>query len=477
MRVGRVTAHPSLRRRVAAVLLLALVVLLPGIGSSVAAMQVVTPRPNIIVFYLDDTSPHDGRLWSNANRTPTLKNYFVDNGVEFKNAIGETPLCCPGRASLLTGLHTHHHGVFRNRPHTFKPGENVAEALQRSGYATMWVGKYLNRVDSFSEADWNRHENGWTWFDALDTYNAKFFNYSLHTKTGNISYGQKHSTRMAAERTALHIEQTPAEKPVFGVVSISNTHAPNTPMQQYRDDPRCDNIQPWNPPNYNEADISDKPSYYNQAPLQPYQNGWPMRTYCREMLGVDWAVAHVISALQREGRLDNTMLVFTADNGMTWGQHRRGQHKLTIYSTPVPLYIWWPSHLGNGSRGRVINDVVSNIDLAPTFCDIAGCTLGPYPTGQDEPDGLSMLPLLESGAANPSLGRDAVLEQSHYWRAIRTTSASPLGRWHYAEYDSGERELYDSVNDPWEMENVAGKPAYAEVQQQLRQRLHQLLNN
>ena len=476
MRSVAVTALPSVRRKVAAVLLLGLLVLAPGIGTSVAALEAVEPLPNIIVIYLDDTSPHDGRLWSNANRTPTLKSYFVDNGVKFSNAIGETPLCCPGRASLLTGLHTNHHGVFRNYPNLFKPGENVAEALQRSGYATMWIGKYLNRADSFTEADWTRHENGWTYFDALNTYNAKFFNYKVHTKTGNVSYGRTHSTRMVAERAAMRIAQTPADQPLFGVLSISNTHAPNTPMQQYRDDPRCDNIKPWNPPNYNEADISDKPSYYNKAPLQPYPNGWPMKKYCREMLGVDWAVARVVSALQNAGRLDNTMLVFTADNGMTWGQHRRGQNKMTIYSTPVPLYIWWPSGLGNGSRGRVINDIVSNIDLAPTFCDIAGCTLGPYPTGQDAPDGLSMMPLLRSSASNPSLGRDAVLEQSHYWRAIRTTSASPLGRWHYAEYDSGERELYDSVNDPWELENIAGRPENAELVQNLHQRLQQLLS-
>jgi arylsulfatase A-like enzyme len=477
MRSVVVTGYAPARRRIVAMFLLGLVVLVPGIGSSVAAMQVVTPRPNIIVFYLDDTSPHDGRLWSNANRTPTLKNYFVDNGVEFTNAIGETPLCCPGRAGLLTGLHTHHHGMYRNRPYTFKPGEHIGEALQDSGYATMWIGKYFNRVDSFSESDWDKHEQGWTWFDALDTYNAKFFNYSLHTKTGSISYGQKHSTRMVAERAALHIQQADDDKPVFGILSISNTHAPNTPMQQYRDDPRCDAIKPWNPPSYNEADISDKPSYYDGAPLQPYPNGWPMKKYCREMLGVDWAVQHVINALQQDGRLDNTMLIFTADNGMTWGEHRRGQHKLTIYSTPLPLYVWWPSHLGDDSRGKVVSDVVSNIDLAPTFCDIAGCTLGPYPTGQDAPDGVSMLPLLEASGPNPSLGRDAVLEQSHYWRAIRTTSASALGRWHYAEYDSGERELYDSVNDPWELENIAGDPSKAQLVQQLHQRLMQFLNN
>ena len=473
MRSVSVAASPSVRRRIVAVLLLGLVAIVPNVGSSVAA-GAVNPRPNIIVFYLDDTSPHDGRLWKVRSRTPTLRQYFVDEGVEFSNSVGETPLCCPGRASLLTGLHTHHHGMFRNKPDQFSPGEHVAKALTRAGYATMWIGKYFNRTDTFTESEWDRHENGWTWFDALDSLNAQFFNYTVHTKTGSINYGQKHSTRMVAERAALHINQTPDDQPIFGVLSISNTHAPNTPMQQYRDDPRCDSIKPWNPPNYNEADMSDKPSYYRDNPLLPYANGWPMQRYCREMLGVDWAVEHVINALRNDGRLNNTMLVFTADNGMSWGEHRRGQKKLTIYTTPVPLYVWWPSQAG---QGRVISDHVSNIDLAPTFCDIAGCSLGPYPTGQSNPDGLSLLPLLQSNQENPTLGRDVILEQAWYWRAVRTTRSSNLGLWHYAEYDSGERELYDLAADPWEMENVAGKPAYADIQQTLRQRLHQLLNN
>lgn len=119
-------------------------------------------QPNIVVFYLDDTNPAQGLLWSNANRTPTLRSLFIDHGVSFPNAIGETPLCCPGRANLLTGLHTHNHGVTYNDVRLFNPSEHVGRALKETGYDTMWIGKYMNHPDRLSAADWSRHASGWT---------------------------------------------------------------------------------------------------------------------------------------------------------------------------------------------------------------------------------------------------------------------------------------------------------------------------
>src|SRR6187551_3482964 len=105
----------------------------PG-GSGVVTLAAEDERPNIVFFYLDDLSPHDARLWSDPALTPNLYHYFVEHGISFANAFGESPLCCPGRAGLLTGLHTHNNGVFRNNIHFLHPTNIVATDLQDAGY-------------------------------------------------------------------------------------------------------------------------------------------------------------------------------------------------------------------------------------------------------------------------------------------------------------------------------------------------------
>jgi hypothetical protein len=165
---------------------------------------------------------------------------------------------------------------------------------------------------------------------------------------------------------------------------------------------------------------------------------------------------------------------------MAWGAHRKGQQKNVPYATAVPLYFAWPDRWG--SDPREVGEYVSNIDLAPTFCKIGGCTLGPYPSGQSKPDGKSLLGLLDQGT---SLGRDALLESSLLgepiedipgWAGVRTTPQSALGLWHYVEYADGERELYDELRDPYELDNLAGHPEQASVQDALAERLNELLS-
>lgn len=431
--------------------------------------------PNIVVFYLDDVSPHDGRLWNDPSRTPAIYEHFIEHGIEFENAIGENPLCCPGRANFLTGLHTHNNGVVQNDAQLFDPSEHIGKALKGVGYSTMYIGKYLNLNSSLSPDEWQSHGAGWTHLDAIYGVNGSFNNYTLRTKTGDIAFGTYHSTQMVADRTIMHLRSTPTSTPVFAVVSMYNLHHPNIPMPEFKDDPRCADMAPWNPPNYNEQDVSDKPAEVRALPLLPDADGWPMVGYCEEMLGVDKAVRQVTDELNAVGRLDNTLLVFTADNGMSWGAHRFGQQKRMPYATRVPLYMSWPARWG--SESRTITDHTSSIDLAPTFCDLAGCVLSDYPAGQTEPDGVSLRPLLNGNATD--LGRDALLEVSYLsghvpWQAVRTTALHELGLWHYVEYGNGERELYDLAADPWELDNRAGLSGHENVVTALGQRLDEL---
>jgi len=132
----------------------------------------------------------------------------------------------------------------------------------------------------------------------------------------------------------------------------------------------------------------------------------------------------------------------------------------------------WPRRWGGEPRG--VDELVSNIDLAPTLCAIAGCEMGPFRHGPRRADGVDILPLLDGRVAH--LDRTVVREEGALstvprFRAIRTSGQHPLGRWHYVEYGTGEVEFYDSEQDPWELTNRAADPSYAEVVRTLAKEL------
>jgi hypothetical protein len=211
--------------------------------------------------------------------------------------------------------------------------------------------------------------------------------------------------------------------------------------------------------------VSDKPRYVQELPPLD-RGGVELTGLCRVLLANDDAVGAVRAALAATGRLGNTIFVYAGDNGMNTGEHRL-KGKETPYVTAIPFYMAWPDVLG--TVPRTIGERLQNIDFAPTICDLLGCTLGPYPNGQQTPDGISFKPLLLGTAT--SLSRDAVLDEMPQiaagqpadvppWYAVTTTGASPLAhqgcasagtggcRWHYVEYKDGERELYDDSGGP-----------------------------
>jgi N-acetylglucosamine-6-sulfatase len=445
----------------------------PSVGSPGPSAET---RPDIIVVYLDDVSPHDGRLWTNRRRTPTLARLFVEEATTFDLAISETPLCCPARATLLTGLHTSAHGVDQNDVRLFDPSVTLATELDAVGYETIIVGKYMNGLrDGVRRRDVADYAVGWDAFDVVYHDNGRYVDYDLWTRDGIVTHGRRpadHSTRMVERRTVAHLRATAPDTPVFAVMSMYDLHSPNRSQARFDGVRACRRIDPWSPPSYNERDVSDKPRYVQERERLKRRE-WSMTEYCEQMLGVDRAVAGVLRAQERRGRAADTLFIFTSDNGATWGAHRLGQMKSVPYATPVPLAMRWEARWG--TEPRVLPEAVSNIDLAPTICAIAGCEMGPFADGTVAAHGLDLMPLLDGTVTD--LGRDALREHSAPdsfrpgFRGLRTTPSNPLGRWHYVEYETDERELYDSVADPWELENVADDPAYADVAAALAERL------
>jgi arylsulfatase A-like enzyme len=430
-------------------------------------------RPDIVVIYLDDVDPHDARLWRNERRTPTLARMFAASGVHFTSAISETPLCSPGRASTLTGQHTANHGVNDNVAAPFDPRVTIGTELRGAGYHTVFVGKYLNQLrDEVKRKQLRRHARGWDAFDIIYENNGKYFDYAMWSPGKGIErYGSKpsdHSTLVTKRRLIEHVRTAPPDQPLFAFASVYDLHAPNLPAQKYENARRCRNIKGWAPPSYNLA-RKDKPRFIRER-RKLNRSSWPMQTYCEEMLAVEELTRALVREQRRRGRMDDTLFVFTADNGVAWGIHRLPQRKGVPYATPIPLVMSWPARWGD--EVVEIDEVVSNIDIAPTVCALAGCEMGPFKGGPATADGLSLLPLLDGQADH--LERTVVREESgpgypsapRFW-ALRTTSQHPLGRYHYTEWETGEVELYDSLADPWELKNLALRGEHDEVVAQL----------
>jgi arylsulfatase A-like enzyme len=173
------------------------------------------------------------------------------------------------------------------------------------------------------------------------------------------------------------------------------------------------------------------------------------------LLSSDDLLGKIVAELKAQNRYQNTIFILTADNGYGFGEHRIPA-KTSPYVTHVPLYISWPA--GRGTEPRTEDAILSNIDIAPTICEIAGCVMGPYPNGQQIPDGISFAPLLKDQPL--TINRDAILASQPIkpdnaspdtrpaWWAVRTTEKNPNGLWHYIEYNTGEKELYDMSNGP-----------------------------
>ncbi len=452
----------------AAVVVCGLIAVLGSEPVAARRAQAGLERPDIVMVVLDDVVA--GSMPRLLARLPSMRERFVETGIRFTSAIGETPMCCPGRAGLLTGQHTHNHGVFRNNASRFDPTVTLATVLDDRGYYTALAGKYFNRMFGLKD----KTPPGW---DHIAGFSGGYYEYLMWVDgvaEGHHSLESDHSVDVSTGHAVDFIEQAPADQPLFLWYSPYAVHGEDgwypKPAPRHIDDPRCDGVANWKPPNYAESDLSDKPAWIRaRGPMGVFPTGWPMEPMCDTLLSVDEGFAAIEDALAPRGRLDDTIWVLVADNGMTYGQHSL-TGKLVPYATPIPLYVSWPA--GRGETQRTEDLLVSNIDIAPTLAALAGATM-------PDADGLDWSPLLRDQPVD--LGRGEVLESLPAtlasqrdlptWWGIRTADK----RWHYIEWSTGERELYDLTSDPWELTSRDRDSAYARYIPGLSARLHALM--
>jgi len=427
-------------------------------------------RPNVLVLMTDDQTLESVRVMAN------VRSLLAAQGTTFANSFVSYSLCCPSRATFLTGQYAHNHGVMGNAPPQggsakLDHSNTLAVWLQRSGYRTVHLGKFLN---GYGRDATPPVPPGWSeWYGSVDPSTYRFFNYTLNENGTLHTYAGSYQTDLYASKAVDLVGRlAAATQPFFLSVAFL---APHNGQPRDGDDPanlgtpspapRHRNrfaAEPLpQPPSFNEADVSDKPAAVRRrAGLGPRRVTAERELYqqrLESLLAVDEAIGRIVDAVRTSGELGRTLIVFTSDNGFMHGEHRIPSGKVVVYepSIRVPLILRGPGV----PRGRTHRDLVVNADVAATILDAANARAG-RPL-----DGRSLLPLARD--VRRRLGRDILLETSNY-SAIRTP------RFKYVEYRTGEQELYDLARDPYELTSRHADPALAGIKAELARRLAKL---
>jgi N-acetylglucosamine-6-sulfatase len=469
-------------------------------------------RPNLVVIMADDMRADDLR-WM-----PSVRRLLVQRGASFANSFAPYPLCCPSRASFLTGQYAHNHHVLSNVApygfHSFDDSSTVATDLSAAGYRTGLVGKYLNGYGrdappgSASGTDSTRYvPPGWTqWRGAPTVVQGDFagsvYDYRNTTVNWNEQLvslrGQYNTTAFGDMSVRLINRWAPLDSPFFLYTSYLAPHfgrpaEPDDPPRIQSDVPRMLSRTPavtgqvrnrfdsviTKPRGRTERDVGDKAAWFAEMPIPlPGQVAAMVesaRQRAEALTLLDQQVARTVQALQGAGELDRTVIVFTSDNGFFEGEHRLQADKTLPYEPAlrVPLVI-----RGAGiPDGVVRRDPAMTIDLAPTLDALAAAA----PTRVV--DGRSILNVArhgDEGWDRPVITATGPLSSLERWNVDALALADVpfddrerfvLGlrvkSFAYFTWATGETELYDMRTDPGQLDSVADDPVYAPAKARL----------
>ncbi len=435
-------------------------------GPIAAQAAAAITKPNVVLIVTDDQTMQSVAKMSYLNSQAGM--------IKFNQAEDNNALCCPTRCSILQGRWDTHTGVTTNvQGNKCAEQETLPVWLGRSGYHSGLYGKYLNGYP-FGRGLYR--PAGWTdWQAAYGNPQYQQYNWDLNSNGVSKHYGATaadYEVTVLTDKLLSFINvKAAAGKPFFAAFTPSATHTP------WKASPsRVGTFAGATVPHdhsYNEADVSDKPAYVRALPL--VKDSWSNQRRRKEYEAaatIDDAIKRIDTTLKSAGVYNRTVLIFTTDNGYSFGNHRwRRKHCEYNECHKMPLFVRYP-----GLNGRTDStSLVSSVDLAPTIAELAGATPG------IAQDGRSFVPLLFNPAA---AWRDAVLQHHpggdmdgkpgqfdsipQYFSVKGYTSQ---GLFKYVELDTGERELYDQAADPYELVNRANQPAYAIAQSQLKTKL------
>jgi arylsulfatase A-like enzyme len=384
-------------------------------------------HPNILFILTDDQRLGD------IEHMKSLNSLLVEQGAFFKNYFDNVSLCCPSRTSILRGQCAHNTGILTNKGKAggwqtaFDHGlENstVATWLHNQGYYTALIGKYLNgypgtQPPTYIPAGWDY------WASASKGNPYSEYNYTLNENGKLVSYGQNpedYGTDVYANKAKQVIKEcAKSGKPFFIYLAFYAPHAPATPAPRHLSlfheakVPRSEA--------FNEKDVSNKPQFIQRLePLTDDEVRAEDAFYgkrLRSLQAVDEAIRNLYETLKENNQLDETYIVFTSDNGFHLGEHRMRAGKQSAYETDIhlPLIVRGP---GVPHRQNV-EAIVGNIDLAPTFADIASAKPPAFV------DGRSILPFL-SGLKPDTAWRKRFLVEHYKFGAARLPASGAARR-------------------------------------------------
>jgi arylsulfatase A-like enzyme len=432
-------------------------------------------KPNIIFFLADDQRDDTlGCAGDKIIHSPNLDS-LASRGVRFENAFCEVPICAASRATLLSGLTQRTHGYnFLELP---VPYEYVATSypamLKDAGYRIGFAGKYGTRFERQGV--------------------KKKFDFMKHI--GRNPYLKKmpdgtlrHETDLCADAAIEFIKSTPEDKPFCMSVSFNATHAEDKdlrPGYHFQWPESADGL--YEDVEFPAPELSDEKYFKAMPPFLQKEKGlsrsryywrWDtpekyqtnIRAYYRMITGIDNAIARVLKVLKEKGLDENTIIVYSADNGFMRGDRgTAGKWNHYEQSLRIPLIVFDP-RLPEANRGRVVSEMVNNVDLPATFVDFAGLEIPAVYQGH------SILPLLQGEEVK---WREDIFTE-HKFKAYNNWHAVRNERYKYASYyeeEGGPYEcLYDLEKDPVEFVNLANNPEYASVLKKMKARMSSYLD-
>lgn len=442
------------------------------------------PVPRNIVFILTDDHRYDalGFMGHPFLETPHLDS-LATNGAHLKNAFVTTALCSPSRASILTGLYAHRHGAVDNNNSLRSDLVLFPQRLQQAGYKTGFFGKWHMGGDSAApQRGFDRwvsfQGQGEYWPDRRGTPAARGGRKPppMELNVDGQTVPQRgYITDELTDYALDWLKTVPGEQPFFLYLSHKAVHAEFVPAERHQG-------------RYKDKSLPMPASRmtHAHAPMwvQNQKNSWHgvdfafhsaldvaeyYRRYCETLLAVDESVGKVLETLRDRGQFENTLVVYMGDNGFGFGEHGLID-KRTAYewSIRVPMLAQCPSAI---KPGTVINQVVANIDIAPTLLEFAGVTV---PEGLD---GRSFWPLLKGD----SIPWRSELLYEYFWERnfphTPTLHALRGDRYKYVRVQGlwDLDELYDLETDPGETQNLIFSKEHAPIVQMMNARLFEVL--
>jgi N-acetylglucosamine-6-sulfatase len=418
-------------------------------------------RPNVMFIIVDDLRYNAlGCMGHPFLKTPNIDRIAAE-GARFQNFFVPTSLCSPSRGSFLTGQYAHKTGVRRNDDDSVLSHKLITFPLllQRAGYESGYVGKWHMGKDDTPRPGFDR----WVGMKGQGTYANPELNID-----GKQVKTQGYVTDILTDYAVEFIKK-PHDKPFVLYLAHKAVHSDFTPAERHRS--MFADQQVIRSPSAADT-LEGKPAFQHQPPRakdeDPGLKDKVVLNQLRCILAIDEGVGRLFKALEETGQLDNTLVIFTSDNGFLWGEHRLG-NKMAAYeeSIRIPMLMRYPKLIRAGSTP---DQMALNIDIAPTLLDVGGVEIPANMHGR------SLVPVLTGQAGD--WRKSFLLE---YFDPPRARVSGYQGvrseRWKYIAYSElqGADELYDLHADPLEMKNLINDPKATIALEQMKAELARLL--